>query len=182
MASLKALRGAFDLSLSELIGIDLLLGVVGGTLGGIAAAKWPHTAISTAPWAAAVVTAIIGTVIAGLTVHIALMDQPFLRKLRAINVDPVRLLVPLMWTAALGVVSLLPLVVLANLSETAGRGWLCPFGIAAGFLAFWCVASVLNDLDTLVQTIGLKMDALDVPDDIDTQTQRFKDGRTGTGN
>jgi hypothetical protein len=182
MASLKALRGAFDISLSELLGIDLLLGVVGGVLGGVAAANWPHAAISTAPWAAGIVTAIIGTVIAGLTVQIALLDQPFLRKLRAINVNPVKLLVPLMWTAALGVVSLLPLLVLANLSETAGRGWLCPFGIAAGFLSFWCVASILNDLDTLVQTIGLKMDALDVSDDIGTQTQRFKDGRIGTGN
>lgn len=180
MASLKALRGAFDLSLSELLGVDLMLGVVGGVLGGIAAAKWPHTAISTAPWAAGVVAAIIGAVVAGLSVLIALLDQAFLRKLRATNVNPVKLLVPLMWTAALGVVALLPLVVLANLSEKAGRGWLCPVGVAAGFLAFWCVASILNDLDTLVQAIGLKMDALDVPDDIGTHAQRFKDGRTGT--
>jgi hypothetical protein len=46
-------------------------------------------------------------------------------------------------------------------------------------MSFWCVASILSDLDTLVQAIGLKMDALDVPDEIGAQAQRFAQPRKG---
>lgn len=177
MAKLKHLWGALDFNLSDMWRVDLLVGAGGGIAAGVVAGGSPQKVIDTAPWATAVVGAIIGAVVTGLSVQVAFLDQPFLRKLRAIGSDPVRFLAPFMFTAALGVISLLPTVIVANLNATTSTGVICTISAVAGFTAFWTVASVLPDLDTLVQFVRLKVDALDVPDDIGNESGRFREGR-----
>lgn len=177
MARLKHLWSALDFQISDLLRIDLLVGVGGGTVVGVLAGLAPERVISSAPWAAGVVVAIIGAVVTGLSVQVAFLDQPFLRKLRVIDTDPVRLLAPFMFTAVLGVIALLPTVIVANLSSTTPEAVICTVGAFAGLTVFWTVASVLPDLDTLVQFVQLKIDALDVPDDVDLRATKARDVR-----
>jgi hypothetical protein len=114
-----------------------------------------------------VVGVVVGAVIAGISFQAAFMDQAFLRKLRAIDRDPVHYLAPFLFTALLGVVSMLLLIVLSALSPTAPRLAYALTAPPAGMLTAWTIASLIPGLSTLVQFVGLKMDALDVPDDID---------------
>lgn len=160
------LRGALDFKLSEVLRFDLLLGVIGGTAAGFLAWKQPAVVIAVSPWMAASVGVVIGAVVAGLSVLVAFLDQPFLRKLRAINQSPVRYLAPFLFTAVLGIFSVALLTAVACFTPTAPAApFIAVVGIAA-FAGFWTLFSLIPGLDTLVQFVELKLEALDVPDDI----------------
>ena len=168
MASVnRHLWRAIDLKLSELLQPDFWLGVAGGVGGVILALNAPDGLFRAVDVAAQALSVVVGSVIAGVAIQAAFFDQAFLRKLRAINRDPVRYLAPFLFTAVIGVGALLSLMALATLGPEAPRVALGPLGGLVGFLTVWALASLLPCLATLVQFIGLKMDALDVPDDIE---------------
>jgi hypothetical protein len=118
---------------------------------------------------------VVGAVIASVFILVAFFDQSFLRKLRAIGRQPTRYMAPFPFTVVLGVVAMLGLATLAALRATDAPVLLALVGAPTLFFAGWTLASPLPLLDTLVQFIRLKTDALDVPDDID-----IKPRRTGT--
>lgn len=175
MASVtRHLWRAIDLKLSEILQLDFLIGLFGGAGAVTAALLAPAALLNTLGVASQVMGVVVGAVIAGVSIQAAFFDQSFLRKLRAIGRDPVRYLAPFLFTAVLGVVAMLGMLVLSTLTATTRVPVLAVIGGLTGFLTVWALASVLPCLATLVQFIGLKMDALDVPDDIDIQIRPKK--------
>lgn len=162
---------ALDFKLSEILRYDLFIGVVGAGAGITLAVVNPDALMRTVPVTASLVGVVIGAVLAGVAVQAAFMDQVFLRKIRAINRDPVRYLAPFLFTGAAGVVAMLLMVVMAAMSKDTNVAVLAITGGLTGGACTWSLASVLPCLSTMVQFLGLKMDALDVPDDIDVPRQ-----------
>lgn len=171
------LAGAFDFHLSEILRYDLAVGVVGGAAGVCAAFFAPESLSDGAAVVGTMVGVVIGAVIAGVAVQGAFLDQPFLRKLRAIGSDPVRHMAPFLFTAALGVVAALAIITLAFLPETAPTAVLAPVAGFAGLTSFWTLASLLPCLDTLVQFVRLRDDAAMIPDDIQVPREPTKAAR-----
>ncbi|SUE16619.1 Uncharacterised protein [Rhodococcus gordoniae] len=160
------LRQALDFKLSEILRFDFLLAGIGGVAVGVLAWHRPELVIANSPWLAGAVGVIIGAVVAGISVQVAFLDQPFLRKLRAIQVNPVKYIAPFLFTAVLGVVAVLVLIAMSSFTPTAPRVVFSVVSLVGGFLGLWTVLSLVAGLDTLVQFVHLKVDALDVPDDI----------------
>lgn len=168
-----ALRGV---TLGELLQLDFWIALVGLGGGLVVGLQYPERLGSAVAVAAGVVGVIIGAVLAGVAVQSAFLDQAFLRKIRAIGRDPIDYLVPFLFTATLGVLALLGLLILAPMSPTAWTPARATGGAVVGFLSFWSVASLLPGMATLVQFVRLRMDALDVPDDIDIAPTRGVSG------
>jgi hypothetical protein len=162
----SSLREALDFRLSEILRYDFyiaLVGLVGGILAEVESIASLPLLIAVA---AGLVGVIIGAVIAGVAVLAAFMDQVFLRKLKAINKEPIRYLAPFIFTAVLGVIAALAVLAVSAV-PTDAPGWLRgTAGGLAGFLVTWTITSLLPDLKMLVDFVGLKMDATDVPDDV----------------
>lgn len=167
---------ALDLKLSELLQIDFLLGLAGAAGAVTLALETPAALLRAVTVGGSIVGVIVGAVIAGVAVQAAFLDQAFLRKLRAINREPVAYLAPFLFTAVLGVIAMLAIVSLSTLSTKSPEGLLAALGGITGFFTVWSIASLIPCLATLVQFIGLKMDALDVPDDIDVPRRRQANG------
>jgi hypothetical protein len=160
------LRKALDFKLSEVLRFDLILAGLGAVAVAVAAYISPTTIVAVSPWFAASAGVAIGAVIAGLSVLVAFLDQPFLRKLRAIQADPVTYLAPFMFTAVIGVFAVILLTATACFTATAPAQVFVPVAALAGFSGLWTLLSLIPGLDTLVQIVHLKIDAIDVPDDI----------------
>jgi hypothetical protein len=107
---------------------------------------------------------IIGTVIAGVAIQTAFMDQSFLRKIRAIDRNPVTYLSPFLFTAVIAIFAMVGIIILSTLSAKSPAALLGTISGLAGFFSIWAIISLLYCLTTLVQFMGLKVDALDVPD------------------
>lgn len=168
-----------QLSLGELLQIDFWIGLAGGAGGLVLGLKYPTQLVGAVSVTAGVVGVIIGTVIAGAALQTAFLDDAFLRKLRAIDRNPVDYLVPFLFTAAIGVFALLSLIILSVVTPTANTAALATLGAVAGFFSCWAVASLLPGMATLVQFVGLRQDSIDAPDDIDINPQRRN--REGNG-
>jgi hypothetical protein len=159
----NSLRRAFDFKLSEILGWDLLVGLLGGGGSVWVAISSPAKVSQVVPIAAAVVGIVVGAVVAGVAVLAAFLDQGFLRKLRMIGREPVRYIAPFTFTAALGIVAALFLLVLAVVPATPT--WLIPlWSGVTGWLVVWTLASVLPNLSLLIEFVGLQFDASEVPD------------------
>jgi hypothetical protein len=164
---LRPLWQALHFEPSEILRADLFLGV-GGAGGAVAMAFiTPSALLRGVPVAAGLIGVIIGAVIASVAIQTAFMDQAFLRKLKAIGYEPVSLMAPFLFTAVISIFSMLGLIVLSTLSDKSNLVLLSIVGGLVGLFLIWAVASLLYCLATLVQFVGLKMDAVDVPDDID---------------
>ena len=201
---------------SEIFRADFFLGIAGAGGAAAMAVMAPVALLRGVSVAAGLVGVIIGSVIAGLAVQAAFMDQSFLRKLAAINranheelaaiererlalIDrakraaiehpklaaiereelaaierakrgtieykPVRYIASFVFTAAISVFAMLGLIVLSTLSDKANVVLLGTVGGLTGFFIIWAIASLIYDLDALVQFTNLKMDAADTPDD-----------------
>lgn len=156
---------ALDFKLSNLLRCDLLIGICGGA-GGVWVALADYERFKEIlPLAVGLVGIVVGTVIAGVAILAAFLNQPFLRKLKAINREPIRYVRPFLFTALLGIIaSILTLAVAAlpvnppSWIKAAGAGLL-------GTSVVWMLASVVPNLGMLVQFIGLQFDAADVPDE-----------------
>ncbi|MBU8825819.1 hypothetical protein [Mycolicibacterium goodii] len=155
------------MSVGEVLQIDFWIGLVGAGGGLYLGLNYPAQLIGAVSVTAGVVGVIIGAVIAGVAVQAAFMDQSFLRKLRAIGRDPVNYLTPFLFTTVIGVFALLLLLVLSAMTPTANVASVAIVGALVGWLSSWTVASLLPGMATLIQFVGLRQDAIDVPDDID---------------
>jgi hypothetical protein len=161
----KRLVAKLDHSLDEVLNYDLWLGLL-GLAGGIwLALESPKTLANALPVAIGVVGVVIGTVIAGVAVIAAFLDATFIRKLRLIDKKPERYVTPFAFTAALGVVSALALLLLSGLPPSAPTWLLATTAAVAGLFTVWTIASLLPLLSVLLDFVGLKGDAADVPDE-----------------
>jgi hypothetical protein len=160
------------MTLGELLQIDFWIGLAGGVGGLVLGLRHPTNLLGAVDVVAGVVGVVIGAVIAGVAIQSAFLDQSFLRKLRAIDRDPVTYLTPFIFTTVIGVLSLLALLVLSTVSAGAPTPLLATLGALVGLFSFWAVASLLPGMATLVQFVGLRQDAIDVPDDIDISPER----------
>lgn len=176
---LKHLWGAIDLRLSEVLQLDFWAGVVGAAAGVALALTAPESLLGVAGVATSIIGVIVGAVIGGVSILAAFFDQAFLRKLRAIDRDPVRYLAPFLFTTVLGVCSMVGLIALGAMTITTTPWVLATVGSATLGATVWAVTSLLPLMATLVQFIRLKVDALDVRDDIDIKPQRRATGTDG---
>ncbi|MDS1114242.1 hypothetical protein RD149_10720 [Gordonia westfalica] len=155
------------MAVGDLLRIDFFIGIAGCAAGITLGLVRPGQLVAAAPVFGAAVGVIIGAVIAGVSIQSVFLDQPFLRKLRAIGRDPVDYLSPFLFTATIGVFALFGLIALTLTTPTAPEWFVAPLGGYVGLLTLWSIASLLPGLGTLIQFIGLRQDALDIPDDID---------------
>jgi hypothetical protein len=160
----NSLPEAFNFTMREVLRYDFFLALLGGSGGAWLALSSPQTLAKEIPLAATVVGIVVGAVVAGMAVLAVFLDQAFLRKLRAIGREPVRYIGPFLFTAALGVVASLLLLLLTGLPATTPEWLLALVSGLAGFTVTWTLASVLPNLSLLVQFIGLQFDAADIPD------------------
>ncbi len=173
--TLSNLRGALDFKASELWGLDSLLAVAGAVGGALIAVKLGPPADSAIGVVAGIVGVIIGAVLAGAAILAAFLDQAFLRKIAAVGREPVHFVAPFLFSATLGTLTCLALIVAAFTTPTAPSWfWGCLGGIG-GFFTIYTVASLLPALDTLVQFLALRAEAASIPDDFD------KRGRNDAG-
>lgn len=168
-----------QLSLGEVLQVDFWIGIAGCIGGLVLGLKYPAQLLGAVSVAAGVVGVVIGAVIAGVAIQSAFLDQSFLRKLRAIKKDPVDYLTPFLFTTVIGVFALLSLLVLSVTTPTANTAALATLGAIAGLFSSWAVASLLPGMATLIQFVGLRQDAIDVPDDIDIGPERRIQGGSG---
>ncbi len=161
-----------QMSLGDILQVDFWIGLAGGVGGLVLGLKYPDRLVGAVSVTAGVVGVVIGAVIAGVAIQSAFLDQSFLRKLRAIGRDPVSYLTPFLFTAAIGVFALLGLLVLSAVPATATTWVLAALGTFVGLFSFWAVASLLPGMATLIQFVGLRQDAIDIPDDIDIKPER----------
>jgi hypothetical protein len=166
--AMKHLRQAIDFKASELLSFDLLLAVGGAVGGTILGLRLPRLLGNGLPVAAGLVGVVIGAVLAGVAVQAAFMDQAFLRKVAKIGREPVFYLAPFLFTATLGVLAALGVLVLSFTTVTAASWWRGTAAGVTGFLTVYTLTSLLNGLDNLVQFVGLKALAAEVADDLPT--------------
>lgn len=162
------LAKALDFRASELLSIDLLAAVGGGVGGALLGIHHPQLVASGLGTLSGLVGVIIGAVLAGAAIQAAFMDERFLAKVHRIGRDPVRYLAPFLFTAVLGVAAAVALTALAMTSVTAPGWWRGTITGLTGFLSLYTLVSLLPGLSTLVQFIGLKSLAAQVPDDAQT--------------
>jgi hypothetical protein len=159
---------ALNFRVSEVLRWDLIVGLLGAGGGIWLALASPQALGRVLPIAATVVGIVIGAVLAGVAILAAFLDQSFLRKLRAIQREPVRYIAPFLFTATLGVFAALLILVMVALPRplaTETPAWLrATLGGLTGLCVVWTIASVLPNLNTLVQFLGLQYDASDVPE------------------
>ncbi len=154
----------------ELLLPDFFLGVAGGAAGWYLAQSNPVAVDSVVSVVQQVVGVILGSVIAGVAIQAAFFDDQFLRKMKDSGTDPVSCMAPFLFTATLGVVSMLLIIVLTAVTTPAhGDGPSTSWGIgvlaaSCGFTSVWTIASLVPALDTMVQFVHLKLDATEVPD------------------
>jgi hypothetical protein len=173
----SSLADALDFRLSEVLRYDLYVGLLGGVGAAVLAVARPEVITSLVGIAAALVGVVIGAVVAGVAMLAAFMDQSFLRKLRAINRDPVRYMAPFLFTAVLGVGASLCLLVLRSLPSRP-EWLLSTAAFITGTLVVWTLVSVIPNLGMLVQFVGLKVDATSIPDDAVEQLPTARQGQT----
>lgn len=159
------LRKALDFKASEFLKIDLLAGLLGAAGGALLGSLRPQLLPTGLPVLAGLVGVIIGAVLAGAAIQSAFMDEKFLAKVHRIGRNPVTYLAPFLFTAVLGVCAALAVTVLAFTSVTAPTWWVGTISGTAGFFSLYTVVSLIPGLDTLVQFIGLKSLAAQVPDE-----------------
>jgi len=176
---LRHLWKALDFKMSEVFQVDLFIGLAGGGFALFLALEHPNLLLGAVSVSAGLVGVIIGAVVAGVSVQAAFFDQAFLRKLRAINRDPVRYVAPFLFTATLGIFAMLGLLCMAAMTPSINPIILAIVGSLTALLTFWTIASLLPCLSVLVQFIWLKVDALDVPDDIATRGTVARLGQPG---
>ncbi|MGI5285135.1 hypothetical protein ACQEVF_17625 [Nonomuraea polychroma] len=164
---LQHLWRALDFKLSEILQADFVVALLAGTGAVVLSLVSPEALLRAVPVAAGLVGVVIGAVLAGVAVQAAFMDQAFLRKLRAIGKDPNHYLAPFLFTGVTGVFGMLALLPLATMSKDTWPALLSITAAVASFFTVWSLTSILHGLAMLVQFVGLKMDAVDVPDDID---------------
>ncbi len=189
----KALMAALDFRLSELFKWDLVVGLACGAFGVWLALTHPESLDRAVTFAGSLVGVVIGAVVAGAAILGAFLDQSFLRKLRAIDKEPVRYFAPLLFTATLGVVAGFLLLALAVTPSTAPTWILATTAGLAGLAAGWTLASLIYDLDVLVQFLQLQDAAAQAKDPAASLGEttdpgsgqvhplRKKDGESGSG-
>jgi hypothetical protein len=161
-----SLKEALDFKLSEVFHYDLYCGVLAGIVGGLIGWRWPEQLAPFAAVASQLVGVVIGAVLACAAIQAAFLDQAFLRKLRAIGRNPTYYLAPFLFTAVIGVISMILLLAASLLTPTAPEIGRISLSSALLFFTVWTMVSLLPCLNMIVQFIGLRRDALDVPDDI----------------
>lgn len=155
--------GRFELR--ELLGYDLYIAIVGAVLGVWVGIQHPEAVARVSPVIAGLVGVVIGAVIAGVALLSAFLDQAFLRKLRLINREPTRYIAPFLFTAVLGVCAAFSLVGASALTTTAPTAWAAVLGGFSGGLAAWTLASLIPDLDMLVQFVRLQVEASEISEE-----------------
>jgi hypothetical protein len=157
---------AFDsLRPSEILRADLFIGLGVGFLGAWTASIDREAFDGALSMAAEMVGVVVGTVIAGTAVIAAFLSSTFLRKLQLINREPVRYLTPFLFTAALGVAAMFAVLGAGAIPASAPEWLFVVLAFVASWLVAWTLASLVPDLNTLVQFVRLQEAAGAVPDD-----------------
>lgn len=126
------------------------------------------------PVAATLVGVVIGAVIAATAILGAFLDQEFLRKLKSVGKDPAYYVAPFLFTAFLGVIGEILLLIVLPLSSATT--WLPATLVgAAGVAIGWALGSLIYDLDMLDQFLHLQSAAADGDDEVgDASVRRIQ--------
>lgn len=154
------------MTLQELLRGDLLVGVLGAVGAVWLAATNRDVLLGAVPTASALAGVVVGVVIATATIVAAFLNPVFLRKMRAIDEDPVSYLAPYLVSGVLGVSGAIASVVLAATPAGAPTWVIATVGGLTGFLVLYALASMIPNMTNLVRFIRLQAEAAEVPDDL----------------
>jgi hypothetical protein len=155
--SLTGVIGRFELR--EVLGFDLLLGLVAGGAGGWWAwSRWTEVQASTQV-ASTVVGIVIGALVSAVALVAAFLQPELLRKLALIDREPSRYLGPFLFNALIGIAAALALTVVALAPANLER-WPAAIvgGLALGLTA-WTLGCLPRGLSTMVQFVQLQTEA-----------------------
>lgn len=165
-----------DLRLHQLLKLDFLAATAAGVGSGIASYRSPEVLAAAVGPAATLIGLIVGFGIAAAAIQVAFMDQLFLKKLRAIGTDPVRLLTPFLFTAGIGAFAGMSLLGYSVLPASPPRWLASGSGALASFMTVWALASLPYNLASMVALVRLQNDAVDIPDHTDVLPTSTEDG------
>jgi hypothetical protein len=148
----------------EVLRWDAGVGLLGAVGGGLLMTSDRADIAVLVSVASGFVGVVIGAAIAGAAVLAAFMDQPFLRKLGALGYTAGFFLAPLVFTAILGVVAALCLLLVLGLGNAPHTVRLVP-GILAGFFTVYSITSLLPAIANFTQFAETKSEAAKIPDD-----------------
>jgi hypothetical protein len=164
-----------EFRLRQVLRLDLAFAMAGGAAAAYAAIDDPKTLHSAVGPTAQAFGVIVGLALASVAIQAAFMNQPFLRKVKAIGRDPVKFLTPMLFTVTVGVFGMVAIIVLSAISPAAPSAVLGTVAGLAGFFVAWTLGSLLYNMSTLISFVRLQADAADIPDDFETlptQTNR----------
>jgi len=162
--TLLGLLGRFRLR--EILGGDLLIGVLAAVGAGVLANTKPELVAQMAVAAVGLVGVVIGVVLGAASLIVAFLNPTFLRKLRTIGEDPIDYLAPYFLTGVLATIGSILAIVLAASPSTAPSWWLVPLAASVALFGGWAIASNIPNLTNLLRFIRLQQDAAEVPDDL----------------
>jgi hypothetical protein len=176
--TLSSLRSCLDFRLSELLGFDLVFGLIGAGGGTYLALQHAEGLAAPVAAAAGLVGVVLGAVVAATAIVTAFMDQGFLRRLALLPAgrnEPSYYLAPFLFTGVLGVAGGLSLLVLISLTPTSHAWARGVVGAGSGFFTVYTIASLMPALDAIVQLTSLRHEAAQVSDDA---VERLRTRRT----
>lgn len=169
------LKKALDFNLSEVLSYDLAAGAVGGGLWGLTSALEP-TAMPGVRFAVIpLLGAIIGVVVAAAAIQAAFLDRDFLLRLRLINREPVRYLAPALFTAFIGVLAVLAVLLAILTAPLLPTSLVVAVDVVAGMLSVWTLVSLIPVLSMIVAFLSLRWEAAHVEDDVVIAHRRRED-------
>lgn len=160
----KALFDAIRLPPRELFTWDFFFGITTGIAGAYLSfiREEPNQGLNNA--LIGIVGVVLGAIIGAVAIVSAFMDSEFIRKIHAIDREPVFFLRPFIFTAALSTMSLILLVSTLFLPENAPRLITVPLTFLSTATAGWTLGAIFPLLGTLVAFLDLKSEAAKVPD------------------
>ncbi len=174
------LRGVLArMEVRDLFRGDLLVGLGGAAGGAWLAVADPTQLRAAVPSAVVLIGVVIGAIVAGVAIMATFLNPAFLRKMRAIDEDPVHYLSPFLLTGLTGTVAALLSIVLSALPETCPPGLLDALGGVTGATVLYALASTAPNMTSLIRFIRLQEDAAEVPDDLPEIGPRGRGSQTG---
>lgn len=175
------LRGVLaGMKVRDLFRGDLLIGLAGAAGGAWLGVTHPKQLQAAVPTAVALIGVVIGAIVAAVAIVATFLNPVFLRKMRAINEDPVHYLSPFLFTGLIGTAAALLSVVLSALPQSAPSAVFDALGGLAGGTVFYALASTVPNLTSLIRFIRLQEDAAEVTDELPEIGPRGRGSQAGS--
>ncbi len=150
----------------SLLQLDFFVGIVVALIFGAYGWFRPSKVLAVVGDLLGVVGVVVGASLAAAAVLAAFYEEAFLKKLKLLgrrNASEAYL-APFMFTVVISLLAMASLLALSLLEDSDPAAVVITLSAIAGLLCGWSISSLIPLMSTLLQFVGLKSDAADVPD------------------